>query len=302
MTTVPLAYRVLLPDQLVDLLGKHLVDLPEPELDPIDGKLSREAVDRYRAVLGGSPAAWAVVQHLRDLLDDDQGDGFAVLTAAPLLDHHGFDDALKAVTVILSWLATPVKAYDSERLWSRLDAEPEHAAGASPLHIDAINAVRPPDYTAFLCVRPDPRGGGLSLVSPIRRAVSHLTDDERLLLADRVYRFHGTPDTTGTGSVLNTFPVLDDNAPSAENFVRFDPRMLNDADRGDPHTSAARALERELITRQRRLRLGFGDILIINLHLCASGHGALGGFQKDIPEEQRRQLRQIYLRTSEPIP
>ncbi|WP_159060532.1 hypothetical protein [Streptomyces acidiscabies] len=46
MTTVPPAYRVLLPDRLIDLLGKHLVDLPEPELAPLNGQLRAYAVDR----------------------------------------------------------------------------------------------------------------------------------------------------------------------------------------------------------------------------------------------------------------
>ena len=78
------------------------------------------------------------MQHLRDLLDDDQGEGFAVLTTALLLDHHGFDDGLKAITAVLSWVATPLKVYDNEPLWSRLNVDPEDAAGEKPLHIDAI--------------------------------------------------------------------------------------------------------------------------------------------------------------------
>ncbi|MET8979399.1 TauD/TfdA family dioxygenase [Streptomyces sp. NPDC004539] len=300
MTSVPPAFRVPLPDPVVELLGKHIVELPDPELDLFDGHVRAEVADRYRAVLTGTPDAWAVVRHLRDLVDDDQGEGFAVLTAVPLLDHYGFDDGLKAMTVVLSWLATPLKADDGVSLWKPLSVGPEQVTGARPLHVDMIHTTRPPDYTAFLCTRPDPRGGGLSLVSPVRRAVFRLSDDERRLLTDHVYGLRDAGAMTGVGPVLDAFPVLDDSLPPTDGFVRFDPQMLKDADRGDPHTSAARALERELIAAQRRFRLGLGDLLVTNQHLCAHGHGALGGFQSDIPEDQRRRMRQIHLRTHEP--
>ncbi|WP_416968292.1 TauD/TfdA family dioxygenase [Streptomyces sp. 4F14] len=302
MTTVPPAYRVPLPDRLIDLIGKHLDDLPNPKLSLTDGQLSADVADRYRAVLAGTPDAWALIQHLRDLLDDDQGEGFGVLTATPLLDHRGIDDGLKAVTVILSWLATPLKTNDTEPLWSLLDADPQHTVDQSPLHIDAVHTARPPDYTAFLCGRPDPRGGGLSLVSPIHRAISRLTDDEHALLTDRIHRPHDTDTTTGTGTILDVFPVLDTTLPPADGYVRFHPHLLKNTDPADPHTSALHALEHELVARQRRMRLAIGDLLITNQHLCAHGHGALGGFQHHLPDKQRRRIWRIHLRASGPTP
>ena len=291
MTTVPPAYRVPLPDPLTDLLGKHLPDLPDHQLSVTKAQLAAEAAERCRAALAGAPDAWALIQHLRDLLDDGQGEGFAVLTTAPLLDHHGLDDGLTAITVVLSCLATPVKTNDDQPLWNRLDAD------GSPLHIDAVRAPRPPDYTAFLCIRPDPRGGGLSLVSPIRRAVSRLTGDERLLLA----RPHETGTTTVTGPVLGMFSVLDPTLPPPDRFIRFNPHtLLKNAGPADPHTRALQALGRELTALQRRMRLDFGDLLITNQHLSAHGHGAVGGFQHHIPAHQRRQMWRIHLRTFTP--
>ncbi|MEX3100912.1 MULTISPECIES: TauD/TfdA family dioxygenase [unclassified Streptomyces] len=300
MTTVPPAYRVPLPDPLTDLLGKHLPDLPAPELDLTDGQLNARTADRYRAVLAETPDAWALIQHLRDLLDDDQGEGFAVLTTAPLLDHHGLDDGRTAITAVLSWLATPLKAYANEPLWNLLDSAPQPTVDDNPLHIDAICAARPPDYTAFLCTRPDPRRGGLSLVSPTHRAVSRLTDDERLLLTDRIRRPHEPKATTGTGPALDVFSVLEDTLPSADTFVRFHPSILKHAAPDDPHTHALHALKDELTARQRRMRLDFGDLLITNQHLCAHGHSTLSGFQNHLPPHQRRQMWRIHLRTNTP--
>ncbi|WP_075737812.1 TauD/TfdA family dioxygenase [Streptomyces acidiscabies] len=301
MTTVPPAYRVSLPDPLINLLGKHLPDLPRPELNPASGQLSTYAADHYRAVLAGASDAWALVQHLRDLLDDDQGEGFAALATAPLLDHHGLDDGRTAITAVLSWLATPLKAHDDERLWSLLDGDPQHTVDENPLHIDAVYTAQPPDYTAFLCTRPDPRGGGLSLVAPIRRAVSRLTDDQHLLLTRRIRR-RETEATPRTGPVLDVFPVLDDTLPPADGFVRFHPSILKNTDPATPHTRAVHALENELTACQRRMRLGFGDLLLTNQHLSAHGHGALGGFQNHLPAHQRRQMWRIHLRTSTPTP
>ncbi|MEV5358035.1 TauD/TfdA family dioxygenase [Streptomyces sp. NPDC052693] len=299
MTTGNQTFRVALPDPLIELLGKQVVDQPAPELEA--GHLRADVAAEYDAVLTSSTEAQQVIDRLHGLLDNEAGEGFAVLEVGPLLDHFGLDDGQKAATMLLSWLATPLRVFDKWPLWkplgTNLTIDPMRATGAgyNPLHIDVVNATNPPDYSALLCVRPDPRGEGYSLVSQLRRAVDRLSDDERALLADPVYRDGDFYALTGVGDDYNPFPVLD-GLPPAEGFVRFTAKMLPDMDKDDPHTSAARALERELIAEQDRFLLGFGDLIIVNQHLCVHGREPLGQGQKDVPEGQRRLLWQMFLR------
>ncbi|MCG7202350.1 TauD/TfdA family dioxygenase [Streptomyces arenae] len=301
MATATDAFRVTLPDPLIDLFGKRIGDLPAAELK--DGLLDSSVAEQYDGVRADSGEAQAVLKRLRDLLDNEHGDGFAVLEIAPLFDYYGIDDAQKAATVILSWLATPLRAFDKWPLWkpigTNLAIDPMRATGSgyNPLHIDVVNATQPPDYSALLCVRPDPRGQGYSLVSQLRRAVERLSDDERALLAEAVYADGAFYALTGVGDDYNPFPVLD-GLPLAEGFVRFTAKMLPDMDLSDPHTSAARALERELIAEQQRFRLDSGDLIIVNQHLCVHGREPLGPEQEYVPEEYRRLLWQMFLRSA----
>ncbi|MFI9391903.1 TauD/TfdA family dioxygenase [Streptomyces bauhiniae] len=299
MTTAPSTFRVPLPDTLVDLLGKRVIDLPAAELD---GALLRdEAGAAYDRVRAESPEAQIVVRRCRDLLNDPDGDGFAVLEVGPLLDHYGLVDGQKAATILLSWLGRPLRPFDKEPLWrplgTNLAVDPMRATGVgyNPLHIDVVNATEPPDYSALLCVRSDPRGEGYSLVSQLRRAVDRLSEGERAFLAEEVFHGDAFSDLTGVGKEYAPFPVLD-GLPASEGFVRFAATMLSDMNLHDPHTSAARALERELIAEQKKFPLGFGDLLVVNQHLCVHGREPLGGRQEEVPEERRRLLWQIFLR------
>lgn len=301
MATALTGLRVPLPDTLVELLGKRVIDLPAPELE--EGHLRADAAEAYDGVRAESPEAQVMVRRCRDLLDDPHGDGFAVLQVGALLDHYGLDDGQTAATVILSWLATPLRAFDQWPLWkplgTNLAIDPMRATGSgyNPLHIDVVNATLPPDYSALLCVRPDPRGEGFSIVSQLRRAVARLSDDERALLAEPVFRDGAFYDLTGVGDEYAPFPILD-NLPPAEGFVRFTAKMLPEMDLRDPHTSAVRALERELVAEQQRFPLGFGDLIVVNQHNCVHGREKLGDNQETVPEGRRRLLWQMFLRAT----
>ncbi len=302
MTTAPHTFRVPLPETLIELLGKKVIDLPAAELD--GGLLREDVTAAYDRVRAESPEAQIVVRRCRDLLNDPDGDGFAVLEVGPLLDHYGLDDGQKAATILLSWLGTPLRAFDKWPLWkplgTNLTIDPMRATGSgyNPLHIDVVNATEPPDYSALLCVRPDPRGEGHSIVSQLRRAVDRLSDGERALLAEPVFHDGAFYDLTGVGKEYDPFPVLD-GLPASEGFVRFTAKMLPDMDLRDPHTSAVRALERELIAEQKKFLLGFGDLIVVNQHLCVHGREALGQGQEEVPEERRRLLWQMFLRAAE---
>ncbi|MEU7116149.1 TauD/TfdA family dioxygenase [Streptomyces sp. NPDC046182] len=292
--TVP-EYRVSLPKELVADLARQPAALPEWRLDG-DGLLSPETAARYQGVLAGLPRIGEFATTCHQLLGNPEGEGFAVLELAELLDAADSEEAgLRAVTALVSLIATPLRAFDRWPLWkplgTNLTIDPMRATGSgyNPMHIDVVNSTLPPDYSALLCVRPDPRGQGHSLVSQVRRAVDRLGYADAELLTHPKYVDGAFFELTGVGEEWKPFPILD-GLPPLEGFVRFTAKMLADADPADPYIKAARALERELITGQRRFLLGRGDMLIVNQHLCCHGREPLGAGQEDVPEHERRLL------------
>jgi hypothetical protein len=299
MPTPPLPeYRLTLPPELVADLARSAAILPEWQLK--DGLLSPETAQHYRRTLSGLPRVIAATcEWLLNALD---GEGFVVLELAGLLDAVDTqDDALRAVTALLSLIARPLRAFDRWPLWkplgTNLTADPMRATGAgyNPMHLDIVNSTWPPDYSALLCVRPDPKGRGHSLVSQIRRAVDRLSCADAELLTHPKCEAGAFYGLTGVGEQWNPFPVIDGHSPLG-GFVRFTAKTLADADPDDPYTKAARALERELVIGQRRFPLRRGDLLIVNQHLSCNGREALGDGQADVPEDERQLLLQIFLR------
>ncbi|MFC8274313.1 hypothetical protein ACFUJR_17640 [Streptomyces sp. NPDC057271] len=284
-------YRVTLPKELVADLARQAAALPEWRLGD-DGLLSPETAARYHGVLAGMPRLAEFTTACHQLIGAPAGEGFAVLELAELLNAADSEEAgLRAVTALLSLITTPLRVFDRWPLWQPLSTN----LAIAPMHIDVANSTLPPDYIAQLCVRPDPRGQGHSLVSQVRRAVDRLGYADAELLTHPKYVDGSFFELTGVGDERQPFPILD-GLPPSEGFVRFTAKMLADTDPADPYIKAARALERELITGKRRFLLGRGDLLIANQHLCCHGREALGGGQEDVPEDERRLLLQIFLR------
>ncbi|MFF2566709.1 hypothetical protein [Streptomyces sp. NPDC058084] len=284
-------YRVTLPKELVADLAQRATDLPQWLLGN-DGELSPETAARYHGVLAGLPRLAEFTTTCHQLLGAPDGDGFAVLELAELLDAAESEKAgLRAVTALLSLIATPLRAFDHGPLWQPLGTN----LANTPMHIDVVNSTLPPDYIAQLCVRPDPRGQGHSVVSQVRRAVDRLGYADAELLTHPRYVDGSFFELTGVGEERQPIPILD-GLPPSEGFVRFTAMTLADADPADPYAKAARALERELIVGQRRFLLGRGDLLVANQHVCCHGREALGGGQEDVAEDERCLLLQIFLR------
>ncbi|WP_435059387.1 TauD/TfdA family dioxygenase [Streptomyces sp. bgisy060] len=295
--------RITLPKDLVAALAHDSTTLPDWQLS--DGLLSPETAAHYRQALTGLPHLAAFTWTCDRLLNAPDGEGFAVLELAELLDAADTEEAgLRAVTALVSLIATPLRAFDRWPLWkplgTNLAIDPMRATGSgyNPMHIDVVNSTWPPDYSALLCVRPDPRGQGHSLVSQVRRAVDRLSYADAELLTHPKYVDGAFFELTGVGEEWKPFPILD-GLPPSEGFVRFTAKMLADADPADPYIKAARALERELVVGQRRFLLGRGDMLIVNQHLSCHGREALGTGQEDVPEDERRLLLQVFLRGQE---
>lgn len=301
----PRTHRVTLPKDLASELARHAASLPDWEL--AHGLLSSKTAAHYRHTLTGLACTREFVATCDRLLNDADGEGFAVLEFADLLDAIPTEEVgLRAVTALLSLIATPLRAFDRWPLWkplgTNLDIDPMRATGTgyNPMHLDIVNSTWPPDYSALLCVRPDPKGQGQSLVSQVRRAVDLLGYAEADLLSHPKYEDGSFYNLTGVGEEWNPFPITD-GLPPMEGFVRFTAKMLAGADPDDPYTKVARSLERELVIGHRRFLLDRGDMLIVNQHLSCHGRDPLGHGQADVPEDERRLLLQIFLRREEAL-
>ncbi|WP_125264496.1 TauD/TfdA family dioxygenase [Streptomyces alboflavus] len=287
-------YRVPLAARLVDSLANQAPHLPDAAVDGdlLDPDVNR-AYQALRATAIGAEDLWA---HCKSMLDGVYLDGFVIIEAAPLLDL-GPEHGPRAATALLTWLATPLNVLDATPLWKPLGTDPEQvtSTGYQPFQIDIVNATRPPDYLAQWCLRPDPRGGGHTLISHLRRAVLRLDDEERRLLTDRAFTHGDFAGLRGVGDEYRPFPVLD-GREHRDGFVRFDARILPGMDSREAHTSAARALEREVIAGQRRFLLARGDLIVINQHVCAHGRERLGPDQATVHDDEHRMLHQMFLR------
>ncbi|MDQ8707879.1 hypothetical protein RCO28_36235 [Streptomyces sp. LHD-70] len=278
------------PDDLTKALAARMETLPPPAFT--DGLLAPAEAAAYEQELRELPGALELACQCREVLDDEDGEGFVVLRTVELSQAcRTSDDFLLAVTVLLTSIATPLRAIDSRELWFPTDV----ASGYVPVRVDIPNATWPPDYVALLCVRPDPGGQGRSLVSQVRRAVARLGDSDSDLLTHQRYGngpFHGL---TGVGVEWRRFPVIDGMATRG-GYVRFAPDMLADADPEEPYVKATQALNRELIFGQRELRLNSGDLLIVNQHLSIHGRAPLGDGQEAVPEDERQLVLKSFLR------
>ncbi|MDQ8706850.1 hypothetical protein RCO28_30920 [Streptomyces sp. LHD-70] len=301
--------KVPVSDELAVALARYRERLPPEQF--LSGQLTSEVAAIYgresgalpqatelaeRRESGALPQATELAERCRELLDDEDGEGFVVLQLAGLQDAAGSTAAFtRAVTALLALVATPLSVLKSQRLWNATDA----TAGAIPLHLEIPNSTWPPDYCAYLCVRADLNGQGRSLVSNSRRAVSRLGHCEAEVLSHQRYKIGPLRDLVGVGVEWPSFPVIDGMATQG-GYVRFAPNMVNDSDTQDPYARATRSLEAELITGQRKVQLDAGDLLIVNQHLCCYGREPLGEGPADVPGGEEQLVLRSFLRRQGP--
>ena len=265
--------------------------------------LASSAIGQYRAQLATAPLFGETISSLLRILSGPTG-GYAVVRLGSIADAPGAgNQLLRVATAILAELAVPFQPFTRWPLWKEigtsLDASPGRSTGTgyNAFHMDLVNATRPPDYTTLLCIRPDPLGGGPSILSDARAAVSRLTPSSRALLADKAYRYGSFYDLSDVGEEYTPFAVLD-NEPADTGFVRFTAKMLTEPGLGEAHASAARELAGHLAAGQTPFTLQRGDLLIMNQHRCLHGREPLGTGQEDLPPTARRLLLQLFLRSA----
>ena len=263
--------------------------------------LADSTIERYRAEVASTPLFGEAISALLRTLDGASG-GYAVVRLGAIAQALGVGDQfLRVAMAILAEVAVPFQPFKRWPLWkeigTNLNANPGQSTGTgyNAFHMDLVNATRPPDYSTLLCIRPDPLGGGPSILSDARAAVSRLPEKSRTLLADEVYHYGTFFELSDVGTEYKPFPILD-GKPSDVGFVRFTAKMLAESQFDDVHANAARELADEMVRGQVSFTLQRGDFLIVDQHRFVHGREPLSDGQENVPPEERRLLLQLFLR------
>ncbi|MFJ6101822.1 TauD/TfdA family dioxygenase [Streptomyces sp. NPDC092359] len=266
----------------------------------LDGPfLSRSTIEQYRAALTATPRFAETTSTLHHALAEE---GYAVLRLGNLAKELGDDGRfLRLTTVFAAEVATPFSPFPRWTLWKNIgvnlgkDPGKSSGIGYNGFHMDLVNATLPPDYTTLLCVRPDPLGGGASILSDTHAAVARLTHSCRALLAESAYHYGSFFNMFAVGEEYKPFPVLSDHG-----FIRFTAKMLSRSDLEPKHAEAARELAGELVRGQVSFMLQPGDYLIVDQRRFLHGREALHPGQETVPVADRRLLLQLFLRAGTP--
>ncbi|WP_260606457.1 TauD/TfdA family dioxygenase [Streptomyces sp. WAC08241] len=283
-------------------LEAALFDRSLPPWDLTGSFLAKATMEEYRAELKAAPQFEETATTLHHALTGEGG-GYAVLRLGNLAKALGAGDErfLRLATAFAAEVAVPFSPFPRWPLWKdigvKIDKDPGKSSGIgyNAFHMDLVNASLPPDYTTLLCVRPDPLGGGPSILSDAHAAVARLSENTRALLSEAAYHYGTFFELHGVGEEYKPFPILEGSAPG-EGFVRFTAKMLERSELGQAHVDAARELVEELVRGQVSFMLRTGDCLIVNQRRFLHGREALQNGQETVPVADRRLLLQLFLR------
>jgi hypothetical protein len=299
----------LLPSTFKEIVVTHLryrvpvapslaTALAENELGMDGHTWAASHVDTARTCLRMAGAA--LVHSLADRLTLD---GWAIAALPADLS----DELLRrAAAGVLAGVGVPFFSIDGGRgLWLDGLSGPERVPNsfggfaAQALHIDAPNVTAPPDYTSLLMLRPDPAGGGQSILADLHAAAALLPDDDRDVLRRPLF-FEGRAERLhGVGEPLLPFPVLEDGPP-ARTWIRWAGKLLTDP-RNIAHLPVLERFAALLQGTERQVLLRRGDLLIAEQRRVAHGRTALGP-QDGVAPSTRRLLCQAKARFDEDAP
>jgi alpha-ketoglutarate-dependent taurine dioxygenase len=272
-----------------------------PAWDAAGPFLSDATLRAYQERMDSVPLVKETVATLRHTLTGEGG-GYAVLRLGKAAQVLGTGDRfLRLATAFAAEVAVPFSPFPRWPLWKdigvKVDKDPGKSSGTgyNAFHMDLVNGTLPPDYTTLLCVRPDPLGGGPSILSDAHAAVGRLSEHSRALLTEPAYHYGTFYDLHGVGEEYKPFPILDGTGPGW-GFVRFTAKMLERSELDPEHADAAGELAEELVRGQVSFMLRRGDYLIVNQRRFLHGRQALNSGQETIPVADRRLLLQLFLR------
>lgn len=276
---------------------------------PADGIDQRDALVRLvDAVRTAAAEDKGLRRFTRDLnaavASTPDSDGRAIVDMRRALESS--TDPLVVATGICALIGQPLKTITKSPLWKeatvRFGKDPNSFGGVGrlPLHIDHVNTTMPPDWTALLCLRPDPMGGGETILANLQKAANALSPEEVRKLELPAFvegKFFGLE---GLGSELNPFPVLS-RADDGLWRVRYTAKLLYDLPDG-PRRDVLLRFTRLLEQTQETLVLSAGQLLLMNQRVVAHGRLPLGPGQGDVPADARRLYRQGHIRADSPAP
>ncbi|WP_439678176.1 TauD/TfdA family dioxygenase [Embleya sp. MST-111070] len=220
--------------------------------------------------------------------------GWAVLALPARLDDRTL---LRVGAAALSALGTPFTSIDAGTgLWiggeTRPDADTASfgGTGAQGPHIDAPNVEHVPDYTALLILRPDPAGGGASLIGDLHAALADTPERDRELLRRPDYFEGRADDLLGVGAPRLPFPILEHAHPGGRERVRWAAKAVTDP-RNTAHRAVLERFHATLARHTRAVTLGRGQLLVCDQTRIAHGRTALGD-QTGLADGTRRVLMQ----------
>ncbi|MFJ1795327.1 TauD/TfdA family dioxygenase [Kitasatospora griseola] len=235
-----------------------------------------------------------------------EGDGRALVAFDPV-DHRLNQELALS---LLSALGPVLAVYPADGCWSslkvRTEADPgrTHGTGENRLHVDLVDRDLIPRYIALYCERDDPAGGGASALADLWAAAAELSDAERALLQQPVFRYWTDEGVHGVGRGLERFAVLPEQLEPGLP-IRFTSKMHphllrgelvdgTDADRQEAATAFG-ALAEAVLRHRAEIRLRPGQLLVFDQLHWAHGRMPLGEGQETIEPGQRRLLRQTYV-------
>jgi hypothetical protein len=227
-----------------------------------------------------------------------ESDGYATVEMSVSLGSG--TDPLVIATAICALIGQPLRTITRTPLWkvatvsSAKDPNSFGGVGLLPLHIDHVNTTMPPDWTALLCLRPDPLGGGETILANLQRAANRLSPGEVRELEVPAFvegKFFGLQ---GIGRELNPFPVLS-RSDDGLWFVRYTGKLLYDLPDGLRRDVLVR-FTRLLEQTQETVALRAGQLLMMNQRVVAHGRLPLGSGQGNVPPNARRLCRQGHIR------
>lgn len=201
-----------------------------------------------------------------------------------------------ALLQVLDAIGRPIRVFKRQGFWRSIgvdllkDPARSEGIGDGPLHMDFVNASKPPDYVCLYCERSDPLGGGASLLSALAPAIETLTSDDREALLSTRFTDGRVDDLLNIGSDINPFPLLE---PDVEWPLRYTASMkpVNSS----PKVAAAKSrLDQSLRANATRFHIPTGSALIFDNRRLVHARCGLGDGQEGLHPGDRRLLIQAF--------
>lgn len=276
------------------LISKHL-----PDVDWSDPNLPSNVINALRQ------EQLEDTSELAELLNEAcrayRENGVCVISLGDQVSNLDEDDLKKRLVYLLSALGQPFGAFQKKGFWQTLGVNHQaselraESAGYIPLHIDFDQSTNPPDGVALFCLRPDPLGGGESIVFDYQKFLSLLDDAQRQQLAEIEYSYATLYGQNGIGELYNPHPLIDLKEHEPD-FFRYNGKALSDL-KGQ-FADLFIALEREFKASSSTCPLQGGDMIIVDQNVTLHGREPLCARdeKQSFEASKDRFLWQTYLR------